>query len=102
MLLWLCWRSATAALIQPLAWEPPFAAGAALNRKGGKEGRGEKEREGGREEGIKSPSQPRDLHFKAALEKELWDLRARPSLWLVETFMPTPAARVFREEGEGW
>ena len=32
-LLWL-WRSlAAAALIRPLAWEPPYAAGAALNSK---------------------------------------------------------------------
>ena len=31
--LWLWHRSAAAALIQPLAWEPPTAAGAALKRK---------------------------------------------------------------------
>ena len=28
-LLWLWWRPAAAALIGPLAWEPPYAAGAA-------------------------------------------------------------------------
>ena len=33
MLLWLWWRPAAATLIQPLAWEPPYAAGAALKRK---------------------------------------------------------------------
>ena len=31
-LLWLWYRPAAAALIQPLAWEPPYAAGAALKR----------------------------------------------------------------------
>ena len=30
--LWLWRRPAAAALIQPLAWEPPYAAGAALKR----------------------------------------------------------------------
>ena len=30
VLLWLCCRPAAVALIQPLAWEPPYAAGAAL------------------------------------------------------------------------
>ena len=32
-LLWLWHRLAAATLIQPLAWELPFAAGAALNSK---------------------------------------------------------------------
>ena len=32
MLLWLWCRPAPAALIQPLAWEPPYAVGAALKR----------------------------------------------------------------------
>ena len=32
-LLWLWPRPAAAALIQPLAWELPYAAGAALKRK---------------------------------------------------------------------
>ena len=32
-LLWLWQRSATVALIRPLAWEPPYAMGAALKRK---------------------------------------------------------------------
>ena len=31
-LLWLWSRPAAVALIQPLAWEPPYAAGAALKR----------------------------------------------------------------------
>ena len=31
-LLWLWCRSATVAPIRPLAWEPPYAAGAALKR----------------------------------------------------------------------
>ena len=31
-LLWLWHRLAATALIQPLAWEPPYAAGAALKR----------------------------------------------------------------------
>ena len=32
-LLWLWCRPAAAALIRPLAWEPPYAAGAALKSK---------------------------------------------------------------------
>ena len=32
-LLWLCCRQAAVALIQPLAWEPPYALGAALKKK---------------------------------------------------------------------
>jgi len=31
-LLWLWCRPAATALIQPLAWEPPYAAGAALEK----------------------------------------------------------------------
>ena len=31
-LLWLWWRLAAVALIGPLAWEPPYATGAALKR----------------------------------------------------------------------
>ena len=31
-LLWLWWRPAAAALIRPLAWEPPYAAGTAIKR----------------------------------------------------------------------
>ena len=31
-MLWLWWRSAARAPIQPLAWEPPYAAGVALKR----------------------------------------------------------------------
>ena len=31
-LLWLWQRPAATALIQPLAWEPPYGVGAALNR----------------------------------------------------------------------
>ena len=38
-LLWLWCRSAATALIQPLPWEPPYAAGAALKRQK-KKGRG--------------------------------------------------------------
>ena len=34
-LLWLWCRQAAVAPIQPLAWEPPYAAGMALKRKGG-------------------------------------------------------------------
>ena len=30
MWLWLWWRLAAVALIRPLAWEPPYAVGAAL------------------------------------------------------------------------
>ena len=32
LLLWLCCRPAATALIQPLAWEPPYAMDAALKR----------------------------------------------------------------------
>ena len=35
-LLWLWYRLAAAALIRPLAWEPPHAMGAALKRRGKK------------------------------------------------------------------
>ena len=35
MLLLLCRRPAAAAPIQPLAWEPPYATGTALQRKEG-------------------------------------------------------------------
>ena len=31
-LLWLWWRLTAVALIRPLAWEPPYAMGAALKR----------------------------------------------------------------------
>ena len=31
-LLWLCCRLAAVALIRPLAWEPPYATGAALEK----------------------------------------------------------------------
>ena len=34
-LLWLWWRPAAAALIQPLAWERPYAAGAAVKKEEG-------------------------------------------------------------------
>ena len=37
MLLWLWRRPGATALIQPLAWEPPYAAGAALKKKRKKE-----------------------------------------------------------------
>ena len=37
LLLWLWGRLAAAAPIRPLAWEPPFAAGAALKRQKTKE-----------------------------------------------------------------
>ena len=33
VLLWLWQRLATAALIQPLAWQPPYAMGAALKKR---------------------------------------------------------------------
>ena len=36
LLLWLRCRPAAAALIRPLAWEPPYAMGAALERKEGR------------------------------------------------------------------
>ena len=32
LLLWLWWTPAAVALIQPLAWEPPYAKGAALEK----------------------------------------------------------------------
>ena len=41
-LLWLWGRPAAAAMIRPLAWEPPYAAGEALKSK---KGEGERERE---------------------------------------------------------
>ena len=36
-LLWLWWRPAAVALVRPLAWGPPHAAGAALESKKQKE-----------------------------------------------------------------
>ena len=36
VLLWLWCRLAAVALIRPLAWEPPYAVGAALKRQKGK------------------------------------------------------------------
>ena len=51
VLLWLWYRLAATALIQPLAWEPPYTVGAALmNQKKKKERKKEREkkREGGR------------------------------------------------------
>ena len=36
-LLWLWHRPVAAALIRPLAWEPPYAVGAALEKKGKKD-----------------------------------------------------------------
>ena len=47
-LLWLWCRQAAIALIRPLAWEPPYAPGAALQRKARK-GEREKEREKAKE-----------------------------------------------------
>ena len=37
VLLWLWCRSAAVTLIEPLAWEPPYAAGEALKRRKKKE-----------------------------------------------------------------
>ena len=39
MLLWLWRRPAAVAPIRPLAWEPPYAAGAALKTKDSSQGR---------------------------------------------------------------
>ena len=54
-MLWLWCRLAAAAPIRPLAWEPPYAAGAALEntkiqkkKKKEEEKKGKKEKEGGR------------------------------------------------------
>ena len=47
--LWLWRRLVAAALIPLLAWEPPYAAGAALKRHEKKEGRKEGRRKRGRE-----------------------------------------------------
>ena len=45
-LLWLWCRLAAAALIQPLAWEPPCATGVALKMKEREEGRKKRKKEG--------------------------------------------------------
>ena len=45
VLLWLWGRPAAAALIQLLAWEPPYAAGVALKSKSKKKKKRERERE---------------------------------------------------------
>ena len=49
-MLWLWRRLAAPAPVRPLAWEPPYAVGAALKRKRRREGGRKKGREGGREE----------------------------------------------------
>ena len=51
-LLWVWCRLATAALIQPLAWEPPHASGATLKKQKNKE---EEEEEEGWISGISTP-----------------------------------------------
>ena len=51
-LLWLWCRPAATALIQPLAWELPYAAGAALKRK-----KKERERRKGRKEEKETPGE---------------------------------------------
>ena len=43
-LLWLWWRLAATAPVGPLAWEPPYAAGAALGEKKGKKKKREREK----------------------------------------------------------
>ena len=45
-LMWLWYRSAAIALIQPLAWEPPYAAGLALKRQKEKKEKKEKKKKG--------------------------------------------------------
>ena len=47
VLLWLCCRLAATALIQPLAWEPLYAAGAALKRQKKKKLRKKRKRKRG-------------------------------------------------------
>ena len=47
VLLWLCCRLAATDLIQPLAWEPLYAAGAALKRQKKKKNKKEKKKEKG-------------------------------------------------------
>ena len=49
-LLWLWCRLAALALIRPLAWEPPYAAGAALKRKKKKKKKKERKKEKKRKE----------------------------------------------------
>ena len=45
MLLWLWFRPAAVASIRPLAWETPYAAGAALKSKKGKKKKKERKKE---------------------------------------------------------
>ena len=44
-MLWLWWRPAATALIRLLAWEPPYASGAALERQKTKKKKKRKEKE---------------------------------------------------------
>ena len=44
VLLWLWWRPAATAPIQPLVWEPPYATGAALEKTQKKKKKRERER----------------------------------------------------------
>ena len=46
--LWLWCRSAAVALLQPLAWEPPYATGATIKKKRQKINKSKKERAWGR------------------------------------------------------
>ena len=67
-LLWLCCGLAAAALIAPLAWELPYAAGVAPKKKkeGRMEGReeGKKEKEGKRKkEGVPIVAQPKQIRL---------------------------------------
>ena len=52
VLLWLWYRPAATALIRPLAWEPPYATGAALEK--GKRQKKKKKKKGKEEEGENS------------------------------------------------
>ena len=62
-LLWLCCRPAAGALIQPLAWEPPYAAGSALKRKENKQTNKQKKNQKTKNE-SKCKKSDKDLIFK--------------------------------------
>ena len=75
-LLWLWRRRATTVPIQPLAWKPPYAAGAALKRQKerGKEGR--EERKEKRKEKGKKEKEEKETGDKPLLEKQMSKARA--------------------------
>ena len=69
-LLWLWCRPAAVALIQPLAWELPYATGVALKEKKRKYGSQDKEKPGEREQGKGEKQTKTRLAMTAQMQKK--------------------------------